>query len=144
MLGEPVTDELDLAESGDSLAAVVSATHLGAISRSVRVPYLPILATLAVLHYVAAAVRAVAGLRGSAGEIGLVQLAAAAANRITPVGLGAGAVTMRYLCWRGSSPAQAIGAVASLGVLSGPRFGAREVAPTPARSQQKRFNRPPC
>ncbi len=119
VLGEPVADELDLAELGHSLAAVVSATHLGAISRSVRVPYLPVLATLAVLHYVAAAaaVRAVAGLRGRAGEIGLVQLAAAAANRITPVGLGAGAVNVRYLCRRGSSPAQAIGAVAALGVL---------------------------
>ena len=119
VLGEPVADELDLAELGHSLAAVVSATHLGAISRSVRVPYLPVLAALVALHYVAAAaaVRAVAGLRGRAGEIGLVQLAAAAANRVTPLGLGAGAVNVRYLCRRGSNPAQAVGAVAALGVL---------------------------
>jgi uncharacterized membrane protein YbhN (UPF0104 family) len=119
VLGEPVADELDLSELGESLAAVVSATHLGAISRSVRVSYLPVLAALAALHYVAAAsaVRAVAGLRGHVGEIGLVQLAAAAANRITPVGLGAGAVNVRYLCRRGSSPAQAVGAIAALGVL---------------------------
>ncbi len=119
VLGEPVADELDLAELGNSLAAVVSATHLQAISQSLRVRYLSVLGALAALHYVAAAVAvmAVAGLRGRVGEIGLAQLAAAAANRITPLGLGAGAVNVCYLCRRGSSPAQAVGAVAALGVF---------------------------
>ena len=71
------------------------------------------------LHYLLAgtALRAAAGTRLGRWETTLVQLAAAAANRVVPAGLGAAAVNVRYLCRRGLTPAPAVGAVGAVGVL---------------------------
>ncbi|MFC4051717.1 YbhN family protein [Actinomadura syzygii] len=68
-----------------------------------RWTYLPPLVLLSVLHFVLSAV----ALRGAAGrplplfETTLAQFTAAAANRVTPSGLGAVAVNTRYLVCRG-------------------------------------------
>jgi uncharacterized membrane protein YbhN (UPF0104 family) len=76
---------------------------------------------LAVLHYLACAVaaRAAAGVALPVGETLLVQLAAAAANRVTPAGLGGSALTARYFTRRGMETPAAIGAVAALVLLGG-------------------------
>jgi len=120
-LGEPVADELDVDELTRSLIAAVSTPGLGRIAHSVRPGWLPALGALAVLHYVAAAtaVRAAGDLRGRLGETCLVQLAAAAANRLTPVGLGSAAVNVRYLSRRGRAVSEAIGAMGALSLLGG-------------------------
>ncbi|MCP2339497.1 lysylphosphatidylglycerol synthase transmembrane domain-containing protein [Actinomadura rupiterrae] len=81
-----------------------------------RWEFLPPLALLAVLHYVFAAV----ALRGASGRplplrrTTLTQFTAAAANRVTPGGLGAAAVNTRYLVTRGMPFANALVAVAVL------------------------------
>jgi len=46
VLGEPGADELDLSELGESLAAVLSASQLGATRVRVRVSYLPVMVAL--------------------------------------------------------------------------------------------------
>jgi len=51
------------------------------------------------------------------GETLLVQLAASAANRLTPAGLGGSAVTGRYFTRRGLTMPSAVGALATLAVL---------------------------
>jgi len=81
--------------------------------------FLPVVAALAGLHYLlaATALRAAAGARLGMWEATLAQLAAAAANRVTPAGLGAAVVNVRYLSRRGLSRAPAVGAVAALGAL---------------------------
>ena len=81
--------------------------------------FIPVVAGLAGLHYLLAgtALRAAAGTRLGRWETTLVQLAAAAANRVVPAGLGAAAVNVRYLCRRGLTPAPAAGAVGAVGVL---------------------------
>jgi uncharacterized membrane protein YbhN (UPF0104 family) len=68
------------------------------------------------LHYAASgvALQAAAGVRLPARERYLSQLAAAAANRMTPGGVGAAALNARYLTRRGST---ATGALAAIGVL---------------------------
>ena len=53
------------------------------------------------------------------GEVLLVQLAASAANRLTPAGLGGSAVTARYYTRRGLDGPAAVGAVAALGAVGG-------------------------
>ncbi len=120
-LGEPVADELDVDELTRSLIAAVSIRGLGRVAQSVRPGLLPALGALAALHYLAAAVavRAAGDLRGRLGETCLVQLAAAAANRLTPVGLGSAAVNVRYLSRRGRAVSEAIGAMAVLSLLGG-------------------------
>ena len=85
-----------------------------------RWQFLLIVVALAVLHYVATAVaaRAASGLSLRMRELFLVQLAAAAANRLTPGGLGGSALTARYFNRRGMDLPAAIGAVSALAVLS--------------------------
>lgn len=88
----------------------------------VRWEFLPALAVLSVLHYVLAAV----ALRGACGrrlpmyETTLTQFTAAAANRVTPSGLGAVAVNTRYLVCHGMPLGKAAVAVASLQVVGAP------------------------
>jgi uncharacterized membrane protein YbhN (UPF0104 family) len=76
---------------------------------------------LGALHYIATAVaaRAAAGIALPFWETVLVQLAASAANRITPGGLGGSAVNARYFTRRGMDLPVAVGAVTSLTVLGG-------------------------
>ncbi|MBA9004888.1 lysylphosphatidylglycerol synthase transmembrane domain-containing protein [Thermomonospora cellulosilytica] len=80
--------------------------------------YLVVLAVLSVLHYVLAAItlRAAAGARTPLGETVLVQFTAAAANRVTPGGLGAAAVNVRYLSLHGIPAARAVTLVAVMQV----------------------------
>lgn len=84
-----------------------------------RWPFVAIVVVLAGLHYVATAVaaRAASGARLPLGETVLVQLAASAANRLTPAGLGGSAVTGRYFTRRGLTVPSAVGALATLAVL---------------------------
>lgn len=74
---------------------------------------------LACLHYLFAAIalRAVSGIRAPLPELTLTQLAAAAANRLTPAGLGGAAVNVRYLGRRGVSAGRAVSALTALTVL---------------------------
>lgn len=82
-------------------------------------PYAAVLVALAAAHYLATAVavRAAAGIRLLLPETVRLQLAAAAANRLTPAGLGGSALNTRYLVRRGLTAPQAVGAVATLSVL---------------------------
>ncbi|NKZ06309.1 lysylphosphatidylglycerol synthase transmembrane domain-containing protein [Actinomadura latina] len=95
-----------------------AASALGAM----RWEFLPALILLSLLHYVFAAI----ALRGAAGRplplaaTSLAQFAAAAANRITPGGLGAVAVNTRYLVCRGLPLPRAAVAVAVLQVAGVP------------------------
>jgi uncharacterized membrane protein YbhN (UPF0104 family) len=70
-------------------------------------------------HYVASglALQAAAGVQLPSRERYLSQLAAAAANRMTPGGVGAAALNARYLTQRGSSPSCAVAAIGVLQVL---------------------------
>ncbi|GAA2610964.1 lysylphosphatidylglycerol synthase domain-containing protein [Actinomadura fulvescens] len=90
--------------------------------RNVHWGIVPALAALSVLHYVLAAVT----LRGAAGHrlplytTTLAQFTAAAANRVTPGGLGAVAVNTRYLVCRGIPLSRAAVAVAVMQVVGVP------------------------
>ncbi|MEU5878962.1 lysylphosphatidylglycerol synthase domain-containing protein [Spirillospora sp. NPDC047279] len=90
--------------------------------RDVRWEFVPALAVLSVLHYVLAAIT----LRGAAGrrlpmvETTLAQFTAAAANRVTPGGLGAVAVNTRYLVCHGIPLSRAAVAVAVMQVVGLP------------------------
>jgi len=55
LFGEPVADELDLADLVGSLTAVIAGAHLAAITRSLRPAWLPVLVALAGAHYLATA-----------------------------------------------------------------------------------------
>lgn len=78
--------------------------------------FVPALAILAVLHYLLAALalRAVAGIGLPLREATLIQFTAAAANRVTPGGIGASAVNIRYLTCRGMTGPHAVAAVGTL------------------------------
>jgi uncharacterized membrane protein YbhN (UPF0104 family) len=78
-----------------------------------------VVVALAGLHYVASAIaaRAAAGIALPVGELLLIQLAAAAANRVTPGGIGGKALTTRYLTRRGLRLSAALGAVSALILL---------------------------
>lgn len=106
-------------DSGAQLLALARATALD-VSR-LRWQFVAAVIVLAGLHYVATAVaaRAAAGLPLPIGETLLVQLAAAAANRLTPAGLGGAALTARYFTRRGLDAPAAIGAVSALALLGG-------------------------
>lgn len=83
-------------------------------------PVLGVLLIVAMLHYVASAcaARAAAGRPMPVPELTAAQLAAAAANRFAPAGLGAAAVLGRFFVRRaGLPPAGATAAVVSLSVL---------------------------
>jgi uncharacterized membrane protein YbhN (UPF0104 family) len=100
----------------DALGLLKSA---GRASLSMRWQYVCVVLALAALHYVATAVaaRAAAGIPLPLGETLLVQLAAAAANRLTPAGIGASAINVRYFTRRGLRLPRALGAVSALSVL---------------------------
>jgi uncharacterized membrane protein YbhN (UPF0104 family) len=78
-----------------------------------------IVCALATAHYAAAALaaRAASGLRLPLAETLLVQLAASAADRLTPAGLGGSAVNARYFSCRGLKLPEAVGAVAALSLF---------------------------
>jgi uncharacterized membrane protein YbhN (UPF0104 family) len=81
-----------------------------------------IVVVLAAAHYFAAAVAARAAVPRHLpyGETFLVQLSAAAANRLTPAGIGGSALLARYYMRRaGLAVASAAGAVVALSVLGG-------------------------
>lgn len=105
------------ADSGHDLAGVLRAIAVDAAR--LRWQYLVVVVGLAVLHYLATAIaaRAAAGVQLRLRETLLVQLAASAANRLTPAGLGGSAVNARYFSRRGLSTPGAIGAVLILDVL---------------------------
>lgn len=107
---------------------------LGGLSRGaarIQWAFVPLIAALTALHYLASAlgVRAAAGGVGERagdgagdrrtglriGEVVLSQFAGAAANRLTPSGLGSAAVTCRYLTRRGLPACQAAAAIAAAG-----------------------------
>lgn len=95
---------------------------LGSVGRDLvrlRWQFAVIVVGLGAMHYVAstAAARAASGLRLPFAETFLVQLAAAAANRLTPAGLGGSALNVRYFTRRGLPVAAAVGAVSALAVL---------------------------
>ncbi|MCW2525045.1 MAG: integral rane protein [Frankiales bacterium] len=92
---------------------------VGQDAARLRWQFAGVVVVLCCAHYVATAVaaRAAAGLPLPLGEAVLVQLAASAANRITPAGLGGSAVTARYLTKRGLPAGAAIGSVIALDVL---------------------------
>jgi uncharacterized membrane protein YbhN (UPF0104 family) len=104
-------------DSGSDLRQLISAAAKDFVS--LRWQYTGVVLALAALHYVATAIaaRAAAGIALPLAETLLVQLAAAAANRLTPAGLGASAVNARYFTRRGLDIPAAIGAVAALSVL---------------------------
>lgn len=85
-----------------------------------RWQYLLVLIVLAALHYLATAIaaRSASGLRLPIGETLLVELAASAANRLTPAGLGGAAVNARYFTRRGLDGGGAVGAVGLLSLVS--------------------------
>lgn len=103
--------------SGTDLLGVVRLTAVDIAH--LRWQFAVLVIVLAGLHYVATAVaaRAAAGLALPMGETLLVQLAAAAANRLTPAGLGGAALTARYFTRRGLDVPAAVGAVTALAVL---------------------------
>ena len=86
---------------------------------NLRVQFLALVLLLAGLHYLATAVaaRAAVGLPLALRETILVQLAASAANRLTPARLGGSAVNARYFYRRGAAKHVAIGSVAALSVI---------------------------
>jgi uncharacterized membrane protein YbhN (UPF0104 family) len=107
-------------DSGEDLGGAIASTARAAAH--LRWQFGIIVVALGATHYLAAAVaaRAVAGAYLPFGETFLVQLSAAAANRITPAGLGGAALIARYFVRRGglAVPAAA-GAVTTLTVLGG-------------------------
>ena len=104
-------------DSGTDLAGLLRS--VGTDFAALRWQYAMIVLALGALHYLATAVaaRAAAGVPLPFGETLLVQLAAAAANRLTPAGLGASAVNARFFTRRGLSTPASLAAVAALGVL---------------------------
>jgi uncharacterized membrane protein YbhN (UPF0104 family) len=83
-------------------------------------PTLLCLTTVSGLHYIAStgSARAAAGVPLPFGELLAVQFAAAAANRLTPAGLGGATVMGRYFTCRSRlRPSQAVAAVSALAVL---------------------------
>ncbi|MGP4028348.1 lysylphosphatidylglycerol synthase transmembrane domain-containing protein [Actinomadura sp. 3N407] len=84
--------------------------------------YLPVLILLSLLHFVCSAValRAASGRPIPLYQTTLTQFTAAAANRVTPGGLGAVAVNTRYLVCRGLPLPQAAVAVAVMQVAGVP------------------------
>lgn len=104
-------------DSGADLRHVVLA--VGHDLAHLRWQFAPIVIAFAAAHYLATAIaaRAASGLRTPMREMVLVQLAAAAANRITPAGLGGSAVLARYFIRRDLPARRSAGAVAALVVL---------------------------
>lgn len=76
---------------------------------------------LVAAHYLSAAIalRAVSGQRSPLRSTLLVQLAAAAANRIVPSGVGAASVNLRFLMRSGMTVGAATSSLAALGIVGG-------------------------
>jgi uncharacterized membrane protein YbhN (UPF0104 family) len=106
-------------DSGYDLLGLLRAVGTDALR--LRWQYAVIVLVLAGVHYLAAAAaaRAAAGQPLPVWENVRVQLAASAANRITPAGLGGSALLARYLTRRGLSGSAAVGAVVALSVFGG-------------------------
>lgn len=104
-------------DSGEDLFRLARAIGMDLVR--LRWQFAAMVAILAGCHYLATAIaaRAAAGLPLPLGETMLVQLAAAAANRITPAGLGGSALTARYFTRRGLDGGGSLGAVSALAVL---------------------------
>ncbi|MDT4912970.1 MAG: hypothetical protein QOC66_2098 [Pseudonocardiales bacterium] len=105
---------------GDSRYDVLSLLRsAGRDIGSLQWQYLCVVLALAALHYLASAVaaRSAAGIPLPLGETLVVQFAAAAANRLTPAGIGAAAINVRYFTRRGLRLPAALGAVTALNVL---------------------------
>ena len=104
-------------DTGRDLATLISAVGLD--TTRLRWQFAVIVIGLAGLHYLATAIaaRAAAGIPLALGETVLVQLSAAAANRLTPGGLGGSAVNARFFTRRGLDPRASVGAVSMLSVL---------------------------
>ena len=107
-------------DSRQDLGSSVASTARAAVH--LRWQFGIVVVALGALHYVAAAMaaRAAAGADLPFGETILAQLGAAAANRVTPAGLGGAALIARYYVRRGRlGVAAAAGAVTALTVLGG-------------------------
>jgi uncharacterized membrane protein YbhN (UPF0104 family) len=104
-------------DSGYDLLGVLRAITVDAAR--LRWQYMIVVVALAALHYLATAIaaRAAAGTPLRLRETVLVQLAASAANRLTPAGLGGSAVNARYFSRRGLALPSAVGAVVILDLL---------------------------
>ena len=110
---------LDRQVTADLSSAVSTLPTLSSTLGSLRWPYVAAVLVLGAAHYVAAAVaaRAASGLTMPFGWTVLAKLAASAANRLTPLGAGGAAVTMRYLSRTGLRPAAALSATTALTVV---------------------------
>lgn len=107
-------------DSGRDLVCCLS--WVGQQLRGMTLPVVASLLTVSVLHHLAAsaAARVAADATLPWLELVGVQYAAAAANRVTPAGLGAAGVTGRYMTRRGHLTApQAAAAVSALAMLGG-------------------------
>ncbi|WUI02426.1 flippase-like domain-containing protein [Spirillospora sp. NBC_00431] len=118
-----------LAAAAAVAAALLTAAPPGPVASGtvsvlshVRWEFLPVLVLLSVLHFVCSAValRAAAGWPIPLYETTLAQFTAAAANRVTPGGLGAVAVNTRYLVCRGLPLSRAVVTVAVVQVAGVP------------------------
>ncbi|HEY7487766.1 MAG TPA: lysylphosphatidylglycerol synthase transmembrane domain-containing protein [Streptosporangiaceae bacterium] len=111
----PLADEDDLADVGAFVRSLVDGIE------SVRWQFVPLIAVLTALHYLFAGVALRAGAGGGLRmrEVTLVQFAAAAANRLTPPGIGGAVVNARYLVRRRRPVSDAVGVVASVNLLGG-------------------------
>jgi uncharacterized membrane protein YbhN (UPF0104 family) len=109
------------AATDHDFAASVLRVSTSAADRVREAPWeiAPALLLVAVVHYLTAAValRTAAGMKLPLYQTFKVQLAAAAANRLTPAGLGGAAVNARYLTRKGQDSTRSISTVSSLGVL---------------------------
>jgi uncharacterized membrane protein YbhN (UPF0104 family) len=105
------------ADSGDDLATLLRSVATDTVRLRWQFAFVVVL--LAGVHYFASAVaaRAAAGVATPLSETVLVQIAAAAANRLTALGIGGSAVNARFFVRRGLTLAAASGAVAALSVL---------------------------
>ncbi|HKC27825.1 MAG TPA: lysylphosphatidylglycerol synthase domain-containing protein [Jatrophihabitans sp.] len=105
------------AEGGADVLGMVAAA--GRSLTKLRWQFAAALVALAGLHYLASAIaaRAASGLPLQLREAILVEFAAAAANRITPAGLGGSALHARYFTRRGLDGPGAVGAVGTMAVL---------------------------
>jgi uncharacterized membrane protein YbhN (UPF0104 family) len=115
LLASPLVD-------GSAITNGVQSVSLGlGVLVSSSWPWLLALVGVAGLHYVLAAL----ALRAAAGtgwsiclrEATKIQLVAAAANRVTPSGLGAATVNARYLSQCGQTPSRSLGSVGAMNVF---------------------------
>jgi uncharacterized membrane protein YbhN (UPF0104 family) len=111
-IGIPIAD-------GDSVSGLFGSAG-STLRRAGQLPWraAPVLIVICAFHYLAAALalRSAADLKLPLLRVTQVQLAAAAANRITPAGLGGAAINVRFLQRAGHSLRKSVAAVA---ILSG-------------------------